>query len=206
LINSGLAEEDQPFLSDGGSESWANALESALNVFGDNIARGGWLAGVKRGRMVRKAKRAEDLKKKSEANTVKQEQEDVSTSKVKEKGNTLERQDKELPKKPSDSLTIEQQAGGSDLALQQIRALAARPALPAPNPSAKHLLLCLLPMGTPLQPEDNGFDLVPRNTDCTFTPGCFSLPDSDNTEGGILFGLSEWDGSYSHVIRCTPYL
>jgi 1-phosphatidylinositol-3-phosphate 5-kinase len=194
LILSALAEEDQPFLSDGGRESWAYALESALDVLSDNLARGGWLAGLKRARMARKAKRV-DVSKKSGVNNVKKELEDAGKSSGKEKGGISEgaplRHDKELPKKPS-SLATEQQADASDLALQQILDLAARPAIPTPKPSAKHLLLCLLPVQT----EDSGFDLVPHDMGCTFSPGLFPLPDSDKAETGILFGLDEWDGLY----------
>src|ERR1700733_15635419 len=79
LLYTALGEEDQPFLSDGGRDLWAHALESALDVLADNIARGGWLTGVKRGRMARKAKRAGELKKSEEAKA-KKEQEDVSKS------------------------------------------------------------------------------------------------------------------------------
>lgn len=208
LIHTALAEEDQPCLSGGGRESWTNALESALDVLADNIGRGGWLTGVKRGRIARKVRKAEELKK-SEAQKVKKEQDDVTKSKAKGKGDTLEeaprREDKELPKKPSSTLTTENQAESSDLPLQQIRDLLARPTTPAPKPYAKHLILCLVPIGRPVPNEDSGFDLVPHDTSCTFTPGFFSLPEalSDKTESGILFGLREWDGWYSEPLPRT---
>jgi 1-phosphatidylinositol-3-phosphate 5-kinase len=197
LLYTALGEEDQPFLSDGGRDLWAHALESALDVLADNIARGGWLTGVKRGRMARKAKRAGELKKSEEAKA-KKEQEDVNKSKGEGKGVTSKdvprREEKELPKHPP-SLTTESQVDVSGLALREIRDLAARPTLPTPKPCAKHLLLCLVPIGKSLPIEDNDFDLVPHNTGCTFTPGFFSLPEAlSDAESGILFGLNEWDG------------
>jgi 1-phosphatidylinositol-3-phosphate 5-kinase len=199
LIRMSLSEEDQPFLSDGGSDSWANAMESAIDMLGDNIVRGGWLTGVKRARMARKAMKAEELKK-LEAKGTKKELEEIGKSKGKGKGDVSEgpppREDKELPKSPPSSVTAEEHEGPG-LALRQIRDLAARPMLPSPKPYAKHLLLCLVPIGRPLPSEDGGFDLVPNNTDCTFTPGFFSLPEAlsdNNEESGILFGLNEWDG------------
>jgi len=209
LIHSALAEEDQPFLSDGGKEQWANALESALDVLGDNIARDDWLTGVKRARMARKAKKAEGLKK-SEVKKVKTDQEDANKSKGKGKGDTMaeappRRDDKELPKHPPSNPTTENQA---EVALQQIRDLIARPPLPTSKPSAKHLLLCLVPISADLPIEDGGFDVVPHNTGCVFTPGFFSLPEafSEEAASGILFGLDEWDGLYSNNLPCVQHL
>jgi 1-phosphatidylinositol-3-phosphate 5-kinase len=206
LIHSALAEEDHLLLSDGERESWANALESALDVLGDNIARDGWLTGVKAARMMQKAKRAEEMKD-SEAKKVRKEQEDATKSKGKGKSDTTpeapRREDKELPKNPLNSTKTENQA---EVALRQIRELLARPTPPTPHPPAK-LLLCIAPINMDLPIEDSGFDVVPDSTGCVFNPGFFSLPEvfSDKTASGILFGLDEWDGLYSNNCLCVQY-
>jgi 1-phosphatidylinositol-3-phosphate 5-kinase len=207
LIRVALSEEDQPFLSDGGVELWVNALESALDVLANNIARGGWLIGAKRGRMLRKAKRVEELKK-LQTKKARKEQEDLSKLKGKGKGDAGDeaqlRYNKELPKNPPSSVTTENHAEGSALALQQIKGLVARPTVPTPTPSAKHLLICLVPIGETPPFEDGGFDVVPHNTGCAFTPGFFSLPSlPEKAESSILYGLDEWDGLYSNASLWT---
>lgn len=202
IIDSALVEDDSNLavLSDGGRESWAKAVENALDDLGANIAKGGWLAGVKRSRMARKARIAEESRK-LEARKATKESE-TGKSKGKGKADPAEeaqrREDKELPKHPSDSPAS--QAEGPNLAFQQIRDIAARPTLPTPK-HAKHLLLCLVPLGRDIPVEDSGFDLVSHSTGCSFTPGVFSLPEtlSDNIETGILFGLNEWDGMQSLI-------
>lgn len=196
IIESCLVEIDQTVLSDSGRGSWSKAVENSLDDLGANIAKGGWLTGVKRSRVAQKAKRAEETKK-VEAQMATKESEETAKSKGKGKVDLVQeaprREDKELPKDPQNSPTLH--ADGPSLALQQIRDIVARPTLPTPKPLAKHLLLCLAPIGRDMPIEDSGFDIVPHSASCAFTPGVFSLPESlSNGESGILFGLNEWDG------------
>jgi 1-phosphatidylinositol-3-phosphate 5-kinase len=199
IIESCLAEIDQTALPDGGRRSWSKALEHSLGDLGANIAKGGWLTGVKRSRMARKAKRAEEMRK-AEALMAMKESDEIGKSKGKGKDDLVQeaprREDKELPKDPQGSPISH--TDSLSLALQQICDIAARPMLPTPKPSAKHLLLCLAPIGRDIPVEDSGFDLVPHSASCAFTPRVFSLPEalSNDDESGILFGLNEWDGMY----------
>lgn len=198
LIRSALSEEDNLFHEEGERESWAIALECALDELGKNIINGGWLTGVKRSRMAGKARRAEELRKLEEEKT-KKRVEDAASLKGKGKvevsedagGQSVE---KDLPKAPSRHSSAS--TDHSSQALQQLRELAARPTAPMPKPTAKHLLLCLMAMGKAPSVEDSGFDIVPHTTGCTFTPELFSLPEtlSDDVDNGVLFGLHEWDG------------
>ena len=208
LIHSALAEGDHLNLTEGERESWANALESTLDVLGDNIAQDGWLNGVKAARMMQKAKKAEEMKK-LEAKKVTKEQEDATKSKGNGKNDIMEseaprREDKELPNNPPTSTKTDNQA---EVALRQIRELLASPTPAAPQLSAK-LLLCIAPINKDIPTEDSGFDVVPDSTGCVFTPGFFSLPEasSDKTASGILFGLDEWNGLYSTSCLCVQYL
>lgn len=205
IVESAL--EDCVVLPNGGRDTWISSVESALDLLGENIARGGWLTGVKRGKIARKVRRAEDLKK-TELKEAK-ELEDVRKSKGKSKAEPApvppRREDKELPKDPSEDSTTKaskQQAESLTNAVDQIRELAGRATVPTPKPAAKHLLLCLVPLGKEPPVEDSGFNLVPDNTGCFYTPGVFSLPEAsgDGPENYILFGLNEWDGK-STILR-----
>lgn len=202
IIGNCLAEIDQTVLSDGGLGNWSRTLENSLDDLGANIAIGGWLKGLKRSRVARKGKRVEEMKK-MEAQMEMKRLEENGKSKGKGKDDSAQeapqREDKELPKDPQDNPLL--QPDGPNLALQQIRDIATRPTLPTPKPSAKHLLLCLAPIGRDTPIEDSGFDFVPNSASCVFTSGVFSLTESlSKDEGGILFGLKEWEGTC-----CTPY-
>lgn len=189
-------------------DSLAGSMESALDVLGENISKGGWLVGVKRSRMARKARRAEQRKKPEEKKA--KESEDAPHLKGESKGDPSKSlpkpEEKDLPGYPSETSsqaasaprTPPKQSAGLGLALEQLRELAARPSVPTPKPPAKHLLLCLSLFGKDLPGEDSGFSIVPGNKDCIFKPEIFSLPQElvDESESGILFGLNEWDGVY----------
>ena len=200
IIQSAL--EDRANLSDEARDSLAGSMESALDVLGESIGMGGWLAGVKRNRMARKAKRAEERKKHEEKKAKELEEHGESegdAAKVPQK-----REDKELPKQPSETSSQaasvpsipHKRSARFHLALEQLRDLAARPSLPTPKPPAKHLMLCLSLFTKDSPDDDSGFSIVPGNKDCIFKSGVFSLPQEliEDSESGILFGLNEWDG------------
>ena len=196
IIQSAL--EDGANLSDEARDSLAGSMESALDVLGESIGMGGWLAGVKRNRMARKAKRTEGRKKPEEKKTQELEEHGDAAK------DAQKREEKELPKPPSETSSqaasvpsiSHKRSAKFHLALEQLRDLAARPSLPTPKPPAKHLMLCLSLFTKDSPDDDSGFSIVPGNKDCIFKSGVFSLPQEliDDSESGILFGLNEWDG------------
>ncbi|KAF7986678.1 hypothetical protein HWV62_20180 [Athelia sp. TMB] len=196
LIRSTLAGDEQVWREEGVRDTWAIALECALDELGKNIANGGWLTGVKRGRMAAKARRAAELRTMAEEKVAKQAEDSLS---VKGKGKyesseDAQKAEKDLPmtpSRPSSSTTT----GHQKLALQQLRELISQPTLPTPKPTAKYLLLCVKPLGKTPSVEDSGFDLVPHNTACNFQSNVFSLSEDlpDGDRNTVLYGLHEWD-------------
>lgn len=91
--------------------------------------------------------------------------------------------------------------------LQQLRKLAARPVPPNREQRLGHLVLCVAPHGSrlPLPAEDSGFDVVPVNIGCEFSPGTFALQEQGHEEldGPVLYGLSDGlEGAYRWLISC----
>ncbi|KAJ7078985.1 hypothetical protein C8R43DRAFT_910254 [Mycena crocata] len=153
-------------LEDG--EGWACALEDALDGMSDAVARGKWLAGVKRGRRRRQI----DAPRNS-LPTLSRTHTDTSGD--------------------AESVTFPAPPD----ALTQLRELAGQSILPSRSPVPKHLLLCVAPLGSriaaPLPSEDSGFSIVPANVGCVFTPSVFAFPESDADSTSILYGLAEWN-------------
>jgi 1-phosphatidylinositol-3-phosphate 5-kinase len=164
---------------------------------GESISRGGWLTGLKRGRKAQKlrreAKQTESDKEKAKA---KKEQEDLGKGKNKKKG----AQDELLERPESDTRGLSQSPQSrntySGLALSQIRELVGRPMVPTPKPSAKHMLLAVVPFGSRIAlPQGySGFDLISTGVGCIFASEVFTLPDAQPAESVVLYGLDEWDG------------
>lgn len=152
---------------------WAWVIEEALDGMGYALGREGWLGRVRRGNAVKRAKR-EALLTVSDRSR----QEEKGKGKEKEKDKSDSQQNKPLPEEPVSPLKL-------------LRTLAVRPARPPSDGKAAHLVLCVAPHGSPtaLPAEDSGFDIVPANSGCVFTPGSFVLQ-SD----GVLFGLDDVDG------------
>jgi 1-phosphatidylinositol-3-phosphate 5-kinase len=192
-----LSETDTAIFTDGGTEPWAQALESGLAELGESISRGGWLTGLKRGRKAQKLRReARQAGSDKEKAKSKKDQEEDGKGKTKKKA----AQD-ETPDRPSSDTQRPLQSPQSPkadpgLALSQIRELVGRPMLPTPKPSAKHMLLTVVPFGSriPLPRGDSGFDLISTGIGCIFTNEIFSLPDAHAPESVFLYGLDEWDG------------
>ncbi|KAG7092023.1 hypothetical protein E1B28_008405 [Marasmius oreades] len=91
-------------------------------------------------------------------------------------------------------------SGGNDsnMKIRQLRELAAHQLPPTPLPTSKHLLLSFAPVGSrvALPEEDAGFDIIPSQIRCSFTPGVFVFPDLD--QGNILlYGYDEWSSALS---------
>jgi 1-phosphatidylinositol-3-phosphate 5-kinase len=201
-----LAEHEQAELNDGVRQAWAEAIEAGLTELGVSMARGGWLAGLKRRRKALKARRDKEV---NETNKEKaaalQEQHDASEDKAKRKdGASAEAtvpvgQHSECRGPFAKTRSPLSRNADTALALDQIRMLVARPVVPTPKPSPKHLLLTLAALGSriALPAEDSGFDLVPATIACVFTSGVYSLPARhchDIGDSVILYGLDEWNG------------
>ncbi|KAJ6515534.1 hypothetical protein C8R45DRAFT_1067124 [Mycena sanguinolenta] len=164
-------------------DSWASALEDALDGLSEAVARGRWLAGVKR----RRKSKPHSRQSMARSDT------DMSSSTTQSNSSILS--------DDSGSLVAFPQSPTVD-ALRQIRALTTQPAPPNPKTDPKHLLLCLAPLGSriAIPDEDSGFDLIPANIGCAFKPGLFALPEDDADEASsILYGLSEWDADIPDV-------
>jgi 1-phosphatidylinositol-3-phosphate 5-kinase len=212
LIRRLLSELEEAAPNDGIKEAWVNSIQAGLVELGNSMARGGWLAGLRRKRRAQKVKRDREL---IEFKTLKakerKEREELGKAKGKAKGNapnvdtTLKLSSEwtklefrgpfEKCQLPHDRLT------DKSLALEQIRHIIQLPTVPAPKPFPKHLLLTLAPSGSRVvvPAEDSGFDLVPANISCVFSSGIYSLPDSPTHDAGgsvILYGLEEWDGLF----------
>ncbi|KAJ7825987.1 hypothetical protein B0H14DRAFT_3874219 [Mycena olivaceomarginata] len=86
-------------------------------------------------------------------------------------------------------------------ALTHLRALATRPAPPTPqgHREPKHLVLCLVPLGSalPVPAEDCGFALIPANLGRTFTPSVYALETADS----VMYGLREWNAAKGNDVK-----
>lgn len=177
-------------------ETWACTLEDSLDRLSSSLSRGGWLAGVRRARLARTriAKKDSDSaeqEKEVDAKLEKTHPESVKSKKSAQTSSSRDSSEEEsLVSFPREESTrIARRA----LALQQIRELISLP--PNPKPTEKHLLLCVAPLGShiTIPAEDSGFDIIPANIGCQFTPGVFSLPQPDSDEQDtVLYGLQEW--------------
>jgi 1-phosphatidylinositol-3-phosphate 5-kinase len=211
LIQYVLSEYDSIHFEDGGKEAWTRAFEYGLSELGDNISRGGWLAGLKRRRKALKSEIAKQLLHTDQEKAV-PEKDNEESEKFKVKKKQVQGTTVALGQGPSASesrglfaKTRLPHSRNVDTAraLEQIRDLVNKHAAPTPKPAPKHLLLTVARLGSRLAipAEDSGFDLVPANIACIFTPGTYSLPDSlcDDAGGSvILYGLDEWDGQLDH--------
>ncbi|PPQ69941.1 hypothetical protein CVT24_003691 [Panaeolus cyanescens] len=158
-------------------DSWAYALEDALDEFGRAMARGGWWKRIIIGRGVKAKMKLESSEEtvttssNAGSSTVK------PSAKESSEGTQHSRIDaKPLPARPHDPLKI----------LQHLAAHSKDDNLPG------HLVVCLTPHGrtTPLPFEDSGFDIIPANIGCQFSPGSYSL--QDELKGStVIFGLED---------------
>lgn len=181
---------------DSEKDSWATGLLDALDVLGEHMANGGWLAGIRRSRKAGILRKTSVNERKNQPPT----QDDPEM-------------DAESPADASNESSS--QSIPSEQALTQLRVLLSKLTLPSPKPAAKHMLLTTGAFGTrnAIPIEDTGFDLIPSSVGCVFTPNFFLMPWSSGTSTGkdvasgvVLFGLEEWDGKIcrlSCLERCS---
>ncbi|KAI9060832.1 hypothetical protein FKP32DRAFT_1632308 [Trametes sanguinea] len=176
-------------------DTWAERIEAALDELGASISRGGWLAGLRRGRYVRRRHHEEVERQKAEEKA-KREKEDEEKAKGKTaKGRSKMREvvldDSHIEDAPTDEQL--------NTALEQLRGLLAKPFIPTPKPSVKHLVLITSGFASHHSDptEDMGFRLVRPAIGCTFKVNEFSLPNvaspADESDNIVLYGLQEWD-------------
>ncbi|KAH9895675.1 hypothetical protein C8Q73DRAFT_644565 [Cubamyces lactineus] len=176
-------------------ETWAERIESALDELGANIARGGWLAGLRRGRYVRRQHHDEQEKQRAEERAKREREEEEKAKNKTAKGRSKMREvvldDGYIEDAPTDEQL--------NAALDQIRVLVTVPSLPTPKPSVKHLLLVVTGLSSHAidLTEDMGFRLVRPAIGCAFKPGEYMLPrvaaPRDASDSVALYGLHEWD-------------
>ncbi|CDO76841.1 hypothetical protein BN946_scf185033.g38 [Trametes cinnabarina] len=176
-------------------DTWAERIESALDELGASISRGGWLAGLRRGRNVRRQHNYE-LQKQREEERAKREKEEEEKAKGKSaKGRSKIRElvldDSHIPDMPTNEEL--------NSALDQLRVLLVKPFIPTPMPSVKHLVLAVSGFSAHHSDptEDMGFRLIRPAIGCAFIANDFSLPNVaypvDEADSAILYGLQEWD-------------
>lgn len=199
-------KEEGAVSNDDRESRWVICIETALDELGGSIARGGWLAGLKRARRVRKQRAEERQDQSSREQAQKDEEERAKNRSTMKSRSKLKEEVVVAPseKHSEDDLSEDQR----NQALEQLRHLVAQPFLPTPKSSLNHLLLTVAGPGShATEPsEDLGFSLVRSAVGCTFRLGEFSLPKSATAteaeaENTVLFGLDEWDGEWSLLHR-----
>ncbi|CAA7264497.1 unnamed protein product [Cyclocybe aegerita] len=178
LIRHFLSDIHEPAL-ESRRDGWAYVLEEVLDELSLHISSGDWLSSIKRGKKLKRKRAQEEADKHSRPAAIEKVQKRSSNDSHKEETAS------------ESALAVKPLPSTPEPPLKQLRQLAARP------PSheelrAGHLVLCLAPHGSriPLPAEDSGFDLVPANIGCAFSPGSFSLQDPGQDEvGTVLYGL-----------------
>lgn len=177
-----LEEEDSVTNRD----EWVNALDEALREFGESIALGGWLAGLKRAKLLRR-----ELKKKDKGSRDSGDDK-VNTAKKADTGGAADEEDVAEPTPSSSRRPSNEQADLRRNRLESLRVVLSTPTIPTPKPRIRHLLLTVAPYGI----ESAMF----RSTEvsCKFTSDRFSLPSPESIDDDmerVLYGLNEWTGA-----------
>ena len=164
------------------------------------MVSGGWLAGVKRARMQAWKARpdvdtliSKDKKGKGKARMVDETEGGVTDYHLTP---SLVPYDpivtNQLPRTTQDTVTI----------LRSLKEFLSKPILPAPKPTAKHLLLIVSPF------EGHSHDHHSSHTSfkCSFSSGTFSIPTSITEDSGefVLIGLQDWDGEFDRYYHVPP--
>ncbi|KAI0773107.1 hypothetical protein BD413DRAFT_539189 [Trametes elegans] len=175
-------------------DTWAERIETSLDELGASISRGGWLAGLRRARYVRKQHHDEDERRRAAERAKKEKEEEERAKSKSTRGKSRIREVVLEDELVDDPPTDEQR----NAALSELRGLAAKPHLPTPKPSIKHLLLVVSGLTSQAEPsEDMGFRLVRPAIGCSFKTSEFALPKAaapvDETDAVVLYGLDEWD-------------
>ncbi|KAJ6550877.1 hypothetical protein DFH09DRAFT_1319739 [Mycena vulgaris] len=149
-----------------GEEGWARALEDALDVLAEAVARGRWLAGARWKR--------ERGRRRARTDTMQSTASDVSEPTAESVGPA------------ADALSQMRELAGQAAPPSSTPGPTHLLLCVAPLDSR----IAVVPH------EDSGFHLVPQNAGCVFTPGVFAFPedkDAADDAGLILYGLSEWN-------------
>ncbi|KAI0071370.1 hypothetical protein K474DRAFT_1669074 [Panus rudis PR-1116 ss-1] len=185
-------------------EKWVDPIESGLRALGESIALGGWLAGFRRALAMKKMKEREKYKRAASAESVSRGKDDKTAEKGRHRRNSEEQDRPALQgKRTTGQLLLAPPPGPEEeirqAAFQNLKSLAARPVIPVPKPSAKHLVLTVSPFGTYDPSLESDYEVVQANYRCTFSPGVYSFPTSypelQAHDASILYGLEEWFAS-----------
>lgn len=120
------------------------------------MTRGGWLGGIKQGRELLAHKRV--AQQKSLAQDAQEALKHPKKSASQKTGS---------PDTPSSG-------SPSKLTLNQVKDLVAQSHTPAPKSVAKHLLLCVAPLGSRLAISRTAGVVLPASASCKFSNGVFS--------------------------------
>ncbi|KAF8742340.1 hypothetical protein AX14_005203 [Amanita brunnescens Koide BX004] len=178
-----LSELDDPAI-DRRLADWTRVIEDALDILGQHVARGDWLAGFRR-----------------RTETARQH---VHRQGAPPRDHALLKGKADAPSASWPTTTSEGSPGpGSDRdekphVLAQMQKFASLPSLPSPNPVINHLVLCAAPYGTHVAGVAEAGGLLSLNTvpqvGCIFTPSVFS-DGNDPSSATVLYGCDGWDAA-----------
>ncbi|KAH8105226.1 hypothetical protein BXZ70DRAFT_919923 [Cristinia sonorae] len=161
-------------------DEWVRAIQGGLRELGEGMAMGDWLAGIKRGKLLKKK-----LSRTAEVgSTVK------SGISEEAKGDVDEHQPASKVSTGSTPKSIEDLRNHH---LESLRSMVNKSTTPLPKPRVKHLLLTVTPFGVDW-PENAGLKSI--ETSCRFVSGAFALPPqgaSGNDLDNVVYGLDEWN-------------
>ncbi|TCD63413.1 hypothetical protein EIP91_005595, partial [Steccherinum ochraceum] len=164
---------------------WVTALESALRELGDAVFTKGWLAGLKRAKMLRKVIRRQEGSGQSSGS-----EKAVSVKKTENDERAVV-----VPVPSTSGPSSKESPEYRRNILDTLHNLVSRPSSPTPKPRIRHLLLTVALHSA--QREEN---IVFRTSSakCKFTSGRFFFPPKEMSNDGlesILYGLDEWNVS-----------
>ena len=180
--------EEEEVVSD--KEVWVDALQSGLRELGEGIALGGWLAGLKRARLLKRGlARKKEIERRSETGQAEGAADD-------------ERDVDFIASRKEDPPKDAQERRRDDL--ESLQVVLQRPTSPTPKPRVRHLLLTLTP--------HEYLSFRHMETSCKFILGKFTLPDYDASEEeieNVLHGLDDWSSEHkfsSSRVICSKSL
>ncbi|KAH9475049.1 1-phosphatidylinositol 3-phosphate 5-kinase FAB1 [Psilocybe cubensis] len=173
-------------------DGWVCVFEEALDEMSEEIERENWLAAVKRGKQLKKSLGKPSSSSKTIRATPVRAPPEAAKDSSKEDTTAGSQTSK-------DDTNILASTSTGPSPFQRLFDLNSRPHIPAGKHRPGHLLLCLSPHGRrlPLPTEDSGFDVLPANIGCTFSPATFTLKKTETeSETTILYGLDGLEHDY----------
>ncbi|KAL4265488.1 PIPK domain-containing protein [Pleurotus pulmonarius] len=177
FIRQVLREDASDSIPENAKETWAQCIEEALDELSASMTRGGWLGGIKQGRELLAHRRVAQQK------ALAQDAQEAS------------KRPKKSASQKTGSPDIPSSESHSKLTLNQVKDLVAQSHTPAPKSVAKHLLLCVAPLGSKLAVSRTAGIALPTSASCKFSNSVFTLPDEGQST--ILLGLDGWDNIIS---------